>query len=201
MKAYLFQMVFPGMQSPVWRRFAIASDAHFADLAAVCEICAGYSHGYDWEFLFSEIPARITNHAPLLEQADYFRRRREEAEAMEVEDELDHSVAVRDGAETPLAPLVERYEAFRYLYDFTDEWVWELSLVETVEDWEGPLPHLLDGLGTAPFEDAGDIEGHYEILGALASADGDPALRQWMQEKGWRLFDPAAANDQFAKKG
>lgn len=201
MKTYLFKMHFPGMQSPVWRHIAIAQEATFTDLAEVMMVAGGYQRRYDWEFLINDIPARITNQKELLDQAAYFKHKKEEAKLLEMEDGLDHSVAVRSASETPLAPLVERYKTFRFLYDFTDEWLWDIELMEVLDDWEQALPLVVDGLGTAPFEDTGDIDGHYEVMEALAGAQDDISLRQWMKDKGWHLFDKEEANKKLQNKG
>lgn len=193
MQAIILAMSLPVCRSPVWRHLAVPADYHFNDLAEVMKIAAGYHKDYIWEFLFDELKARITNNSKLVDQAKFLYSDAGKTHLASIDQErheVDLSVAVADGRDVPIAALFEKYKKCRFLYDLTDEWIWQVEVLDNVDDYEGALPCVIEALGTAPFEDVGGIDGYHELLDLLVN-DGEEAekVRLWLESDGACFFD------------
>ncbi len=204
MQAIIISMSLPVCRSPVWRHLAVPADYHFNDLAEVMKIAAGYHKEYIWEFLFNELKARITNNSTLVDQAKFLHSDAGKAHLATIDQErheIDLSVAVEDGRNVPIAALFEKYKTCRFLYDLTDEWIWQVEVLDFIDDYEGPLPRIIEALGTAPFEDVGGIEG-YDALVELLVNDGEEAeeVRTWLENDGACFFDLDDANKKLKMK-
>ncbi len=193
MEAYIFRLSLSNTQSPVWRELAVPALIDFGVLADIFQLTIGYHKALPWEFLFDEMKARITNDQALLDQAQYLKSEAGQAHLASVDQEkhtVDLSVAVLDAATVPMAPLFKKYKTCRFLYDPTDEWIWHVQLLDVTEEFSGPLPQLLDGQGTAPFEEMGGILGFEALLEALVENTEDAEdLRHWMAGEGAQFFD------------
>lgn len=198
MQAIILSMSLPVCRSPVWRHLAVPASYHFDDLAEVMKIAAGYHKNYMWEFLFDELKARITNDDQLIEQAKFLHSDAGKAHLETIDrerHEVDLSVAVAHGGEVPIAPLFETYKHCRFLYDLTDEWVWQVEVLDKVDDYEGALPRIIEALGTAPFEDVGGVEGHEALIDLLVNDGAEAeAVRTWLDQEGACFFDIEDAN-------
>lgn len=208
MQAYLLSMTLQGTQSPVWRRLVVPIDATFSELAQILKIAAGYIFDHTWEFLFDEIKARITNDEELLQQAKVIQKRKEElkshqdqqGEKQSGQKDIKIDVAVANAIEVPIAPLLDKYPDFQFLYDFTDEWIWQMHVIEKLDVMTAPS--LRDGLGTAPFENVGGFGGYYEILESITKESPEAeALRKWIFEQGHSFFDQENVEEKLTTLG
>jgi len=50
-----------------------------------------------------------------------------------------------------------------YTYDFGDDWIHDIELVQVIEEYDGELPYLLEAKGQTPPEDVGGIGGFLEF--------------------------------------
>lgn len=193
MEAYIFRLSLSNTQSPVWRELAVPSLIDFGILADIFQLAIGYHKGLPWEFLFDEVKARITNDKALLDEVQYLKSEAGQAHLASINQEkypVDLSVAVADAATVPMAPLFKKYKSCRFLYDPTDEWMWQVKLLDVTEDFSGHLPQLLNGQGTAPFEEMGGILGFEALLEALVENTEDAEdLRHWMAGERAMFFD------------
>ena len=83
-----------------------------------------------------------------------------------------------------------------YNYDFGDDWMHEIELVEIVEDYQYNYPQCLVAIGDAPPEDVGGPGGYAELLRVLADPR-DPEyadLKQWADGMRWLPFDMEKTN-------
>lgn len=198
MNVYVFMIQSNMLATPLWRRFMIPQDMSFADLDAVIEIMLGYHQKHSHEFIFAPIKTRITNDEDSLGRSTYLHSEAGRAYLEKVDQarfEVDLSVTVLPSHAIPLKRLLDEIEEFQYVYDFEDQWVYDLTVIDAfdAETAEGPL--VLDGLGTAPFEDCGGLEGYEALLATLTAGEADnERLRQWLNEQGHVFFDKADVN-------
>jgi hypothetical protein len=101
----------------------------------------------------------------------------------------------RDSTRVPLAALKPRAgDRFEYTYDFGDDWLHEIEVVDVspLGDDE-PFPQILGGERAGPLDDAGGIRQYQELLRLRASALRGEELsaddREWLE---WlpKGFDP-----------
>lgn len=206
MDVYKFSAVLQSKHFQVWRRFVVPTSMTFADLSDTLMCLFGYRGTELYEFVFDALKARITNDAALCEQAAYLQSEAGKAylETLDQNEvEVDISVAVARASATPLAPLVEKYKQFHYIYDLTDEWWYDIKFLERIDDYDAVAPQVLEGLGTAPFEAVGGEEG-YEALVTVLTDPGHPdnaSLRAWVDVQGYQFYDPEIVNARLRGEG
>lgn len=207
MKALFFSAALRGAEAPVWRRFCVPMNYDFAKLHEVLQILFGYSGREGYEFVFDDPKLRITADVDLYERYRFLKSDEGKHYLADKEKEgfaVDMSVEVAWAEALPLDPLTLKHRKFRYIYDFSDDWTYDLELIDILEDVP-PVPALREGLGSAPFEACGGFAGYYELMDALTTP-GHPdnaAVRAWVEEMGYHLYDPEEVNkalSDYAKK-
>lgn len=91
----------------------------------------------------------------------------------------------------------EAGESFRYVYDFGDDWVHDVT-VEEIRPAETPNnPVYLEGTGACPPEDCGGIVGYQNLLASLATptAEDHADAVEWLGAD----FDPTKAPQPAAR--
>ena len=197
MKALYLSAVLKDSVQPVWRHFLVPVDITFEKLNDVMQTLFGYRHGKTWEFLEKEHKMRITADPRLYAQAKYLKSHEGQhwlEEQAEEGHEVDDSVEIV-WADLPVVPLAEHHPTFYYLYDFEDEWLYELHVLDVLDSVDSDLV-LREGLGTAPFEDCGGFDGYYAMLEALTDTHHPEheSVRRWSQVQGYVFYDPDDVN-------
>lgn len=198
MKSLFFSATLRGGTAPVWRRFCVPMDYDFAKLHQVMQILFGYSGREGYEFVFDDPKLRVTTDTDLYER---YRFLKSDAGKHYLEEKkkdgfnVDTSVEVAWAEDLPLDPLTLKHRQFRYIYDLSDEWTYDLELVDILED--GPeMPLVREGLGNAPFEACGGFGGYYELMEILTTPDHpeNAAIHAWVETMGYRFYDEDEAN-------
>jgi hypothetical protein len=193
MKALYLSAVLQDSDQPVWRHFLVPIDITFVQLSQVMQTLFGYHHNKDWEFLETDHKMRITADPMLYAQARYLNSPEGnqwlESRAKEGH-EVDTSVEIV-WADLPVAPLAEHDTTLYYHYDFEDDWLYELHVLDQLDDIADTDLVVRDGLGTAPFEDCGGKDGYYAMLDALMDPKHPEhqAVRTWSQDQGYVFYD------------
>lgn len=203
MDVYVLTIHSDMLAAPLWRRFVIPQDATFADLDAVLEIMLGYRQRHSHEFIFDPIKTRITNDADSLGRSKYLHSDAGQAYLAHVDQdrfEVDLSVTVLPSEAVPLRRLLTEFDAFKYLYDFEDQWLYEIEVIDALPNFTKQAPQVLEGMGTAPFEDCGGLDGYLAMMELLMSPDADnAAVRTWMESQGCVLYDRDDVNAALAE--
>ena len=199
MKALYFSATLRDSEAPVWRRFCVPIDYTFTQLHDVMQILFGYSGREAYEFVEPEHKMRITVDTDLYERyrflhSDEGKHYLEEKEAEGFE--IDTSVEVVWAEDLPLDPFTLKHRKLQYIYDISDEWTYDVELLDIIEDGE-PYPQVREGLGNAPFEACGGFDGYYELMEALTTPEhpDNEVIRVWMEEMGYQIYDQEEVND------
>lgn len=201
MKSLYFSATLRDAEAPVWRRFCVPMDYDFAKFHQVLQILFGYSGLEEFEFVFDDPKLRVTSDVDLYESYRFLKSDEGKHYLADKEKEgynVDMSVEVAWAEDLPLDPLTLKHRQFRYIYDFSDDWTYDIELVDLLED--GPaLPELREGLGNAPFEACGGFSGYYELMEALTTPEhpDNAAIRSWVDEMGYHFYDAEEVNQKL----
>ena len=198
MKSLYFSATLRGAEAPVWRRFCVPMEYDFAKLHQVLQILFGYSGREGYEFVFDDPKLRITSDVDLYERYRFLKSDEGKHYLADKEKEgynVDMSVEVAWAEDLPLDPLSLKHRQFRYIYDFSDDWTYDIELVDILEDVPA-VPELREGLGNAPFEACGGFDGYYELMEALTTPEhsDNEAVRAWVESMGYHFYDADAVN-------
>ena len=213
MKALFFSATLRGAEAPVWRRFCVPMDYDFAKLHEVLQILFGYSGREGYEFVFdtkegaNDLKLSITADVDLYERYRFLKSDEGKHYLADKEKEgysVDMSVEVAWAEDLPLDPLALKHRQFRYIYDFSDDWTYDIELIDVLDDVP-PVPALREGMGNAPFEACGGFAGYYELMDVLTTPDhpDNAAIHAWVDEMGYKFYDKDEVNEAlhaFAKK-
>ena len=100
-------------------------------------------------------------------------------------------VVVRKPTGLKIGDYLEKHKTISYTYDFGDNWEFEITLEEIVDDYYFGFPTLLDGRGTAPPDDVGGLPGFYRFIQIYRNPQ-DPEhqeMRSWAKSVGFREYD------------
>ena len=199
MKALYFSATLRDSEAPVWRRFCVPMNYNFTQLHDVLQIIFGYSGKEAYEFVVTDPKMRITVDTDLYESYRFLHSEEGKQYLAEKEEEgftVDTSVEVVWAEDLPLDPLTLKHRQFQYIYDISDEWTYDLELVDIVED-AAEYPQVREGLGNAPFEACGGFEGYYELMDALTTPEHpeNEVIRVWLEEMGYQMYDQEEVND------
>lgn len=180
-KFFVFDVGLIDVEPRIWRRFMLAQKASFGDLHRSIQDSFGWRDYHAWEF-------RLPNGDPIAALVDDIGKG-----------------STPDGEQLRLT----RYftgegvcEWCEYCYDFSDEWVHEVKLVDLAVEDEVFERKLLGGSRSCPPEDCGGSTGYAQILEFLqtgrAPRGTDPAEVKRQIGK-WRpdAFDAIAAARSF----
>jgi hypothetical protein len=157
-----------GLDPPIWRRIALASDITLGELHHVLQEAMGWQHSHLHDFRVGK--TIYGDQEMLVETAE--------------QDEWEASLA-------QVAPKEKK--RFLYTYDVGDNWEHEI-LVEAVQAPEPGTryPVCLAGEFACPPEDVGGVWGYADLLEALADPNHPDReeMLDWVDES----FDPTAFN-------
>ena len=158
-----------GVSPSVWREVLVPSDYRLPELHEVLQIVMGWYHKHLHVF-------RIAG--------------------------VEYSSDKVDGAKRDLLSVSTAFkrapEGFAYVYDFGDNWIHDVTLVEKVKAEAGP-PMCLAGAMACPPEDVGGPGGYEEMLSALAdrSHEEHADFVSWLGGG----FDPTSFNARHVSAG
>lgn len=202
MKEYYLSATLTNGLGSVWRNFRVSADIDMETLHEILQILFGYQNKEAYEFYLNESKIRLTNDQTTLEQVKFLRSHEGKHYLEQVDQEkhpIDLSVTVAPGKGAPMMFYFAKKEPMHYLYDFTDQWIFKLELLDELEGDGRPV--LLDGLGTAPYEACGGVQGYNEVLDIITNPE-DPdyeELRKWVNERGYERFDLMNINQKLAQ--
>ncbi len=143
-------------QPRIWRTFKVDTDYRFDRFHQVIQIVMGWNNSHLHEF-------DINGYQIGMDLQDIV------IDATEVADET--KIYLRDFKWNP-------GDVLYYSYDFGDDWIHRLELIETSEA-PLPLPVCTGGENACPPEDCGGIGGYYNLLQILKDPN-DPEYQDWM---------------------
>ncbi|MDR1563732.1 MAG: plasmid pRiA4b ORF-3 family protein [Oscillospiraceae bacterium] len=159
----------------IWRSFQVAGNVKLSRLAYIImtmfEMEA--SHMFNFEHVLKSLP-NAKDAKPLIVR-------------YELPDmDLDIDGESKDASKTKLSSVLSNPEDLLcFVYDFGDGWQILLTLEEVITDEALPakeLPRILAGEGLGIVEDAGGVEGLYDIVEAFKDKQGEAyeEYREWM---------------------
>ena len=182
-KFFVFDVGLIDVQPRIWRRFMLAQKATFGDLHRSIQDSFGWKDYHAWEF-------RLPNGDPIAALVDDMGKG-----------------STPDGEQLRLT----RYftgegvcEWCEYCYDFRDDWVHEVKLVDLAVEEESFERKLLGGSRSCPPEDCGGSAGYAELVQFLRTGRPPPGknpaeieqrLGQWQKD----AFDAVEAARTFAQ--
>ena len=90
-----------------------------------------------------------------------------------------------------LCDYLFEYKHILYIYDFGDDWVHYINVIDSATDYKGDLPLLLDGKNDAPPEDCGGPDGFKDFLEIMNKTKHKEhkEMKKWATDQGWERFD------------
>ncbi|MEP9417004.1 plasmid pRiA4b ORF-3 family protein [Gordonia sp. VNQ95] len=169
----------PDIDPPVWRRVRVASMVGLADMHQILQVVMGWQDHHLHQFT-SPCEGHVHRYMP----GEALERGYDVAPGTESEDDM----SIGDLLGEPGAELF-------YEYDFGDGWEVRI-VVESIdpETDEDPIAAVLDGSGTAPFEDSGGPPGWADLVAAI----NDPAYRRHEELRNWAGLPPGVSFDPTA---
>lgn len=95
-----------------------------------------------------------------------------------------------------LSDVFSEGKMLRYLYDMGDDWEHEIEFVGINEAYTSATPCCIMGVGDAPPEDVGGIDGYAEFRKILSDPGHDEYnnIKMWADEIHWAPFDMEEIN-------
>jgi hypothetical protein len=148
---------------PIWRKISVPGECTLGDLHIILQIAFGWENDHLHSFTIDSIEYGMS-----------------EMEDIDFRDEFD--TINEDTVCLNQLELVPK-KKFKYLYDFGDSWLHEITVskIVPVEDGDVPLPRCLDGKQAGPLEDSGGIWGYTNILEILKNPDHEEynEIHEW----------------------
>jgi len=141
--------------TPVWREVTVPRDFNFYELSLVIQKAMGWEGRHLSSFFGRD--ERIFVHA------------------FEMEEGPEHLLA----SETGIDPLLVRAGAITYVYDYGDDWMHEIEVLEKVTLDNPEIPEVLRHKGPGPIEDSGGVDGFREVHGAIRDK-AHPEHEEWL---------------------
>lgn len=192
MKMFYMKASLQKVDTSVWRTFEVSENLTFEDLHHILQTLSSYLNREDYEFFSSQKRWRFTSDVSLLGEANFLKSKMGQTYLSNVDiDKYEPilDVEVDSAKSRVLANELSEGESFFYLYDFTDEWLIKLSVLDVFEGKD--LVCLIDGFGSAPYEGVGGLVGYEHLMSILSNpnhSDYDE-LRHFLYEQGYRRFD------------
>jgi len=166
------KIVLDGVEPPIWRRLQVPGIASLGWLHAVFQVAMGWTNSHLHQF----IAGRQVYSDPAFDL-----------------DEFEDSPRVRDEHTTRLVDIAPRVRsAFRYEYDFGDNWVHRVTVESLLsgDPSAAPAAVCLDGARACPPEDCGGIGGYAALLETIM----DPTHEEYDSMLEWLGgdFEPEA---------
>ena len=151
-KTYTIKITLQGSKPPIWRKLTVWSDLYLNELHWVLQAAMGWDNAHLYEYtanreVYTEVDEeQIANYPP------QFRPKYKDVGRFQL-----HNI------------LNNKTKKIEYVYDFGDNWVHTIELVDiddTPKD-EKLNTKLISGRMACPPEDCGGIYGYYDMLDAL----------------------------------
>ena len=218
MKSYILRIELEGSEPLIWRRVIMPAGATYNRLHDVIQCVTNFQSGYPhgsyhlYEFDLKKDKRIVTdNEEAYLEHQHYLKNRKYYEERLEAmpEDLLQFEksyqerlkIQVRKPTGLKIDDYLEKYKEVTYLYDFGDNWTFNIRLEDTVTDYHFGYPTLLDGAETAPLEDVGGLHGYYEFLEAYRNPEHPEhgEKMQWVNGWNYQEYDPQRINSRLRR--
>jgi len=214
MKAYIIKFELQDSNPLIWRRIIMPANATFNRLHDVIQTVTNFKSGYPYEayhifeFDLKEENMVVTNSEKAYEEHKNYINNIEVYEARIKEMPADMQEfsrrqykylekVVKKPKHYKISKYLENYKTIEYIYDFGDNWRFNIILEDIVEDYYFGFPTLLDGAETSPPEDVGGIAAYYEFL-KIYHDENHPdhkRARKWAEGTNYRTYDPDFIND------
>src|SRR5699024_11300091 len=105
-------------------------------------------------------------------------------------------------SETGIDPLLVRAGAITYVYDYGDDWMHEIEVLEEVTLTNPEIPEVLRHKGPGPIEDSGGVDGFREVHEAIKDK-AHPEHEEWLlwaKSQNYKERDPKKAINRTLKK-
>jgi len=184
----------------VWRRLIVPLNQTFPDLHEIIQIAFEWKDHHLHEFSFYE--KSKSGHASLSKEALAKEGTvlalvcTDEAFAYPRKYEMKHEAGIK------LSEYLPDHAYLTYIYDFGDDWIHEVEVERTIEEYDAPYPICLGGEGDTPPEDVGGSYGYQEFLRILANPE-HPDYEQmlhWGEVQGYRTFDIEQVNRSLKRR-
>ena len=165
---YQLKITLEGIQPPVWRQVLVPGDFTLGDLHEVIQATFGW-----WDYHLHQFIVGETYYA-----------------SPDVDDFEEFSAEDEDGVTLRQVAPGEGF-AFRYQYDFGDDWLHHILVEEIgVPEPGKEYPVVVDGQRACPPEDVGGIWGYENFLRAIADPEHEEheEFLEWVGGE----FDPEA---------
>ncbi|AQY51471.1 Plasmid pRiA4b ORF-3-like protein [Listeria weihenstephanensis FSL R9-0317] len=186
MKAYLLDITLRYCEPRISRRVILPAEITFEQLHRVIQAAMGWEDSHLYEFILDEAQTQI------LDGMVY--------DDMKAQQKYYQSLSVKDLAKMPnpfLAKLkirkprakidqyLEKGMIFQYIYDFGDDWIHDINVVEIEDNYKANYPEVLSFEGGYPIEDCGGPPGYEEIHHVMSN----PNHPEYKDMKSW--LDPS----------
>jgi len=93
--------------------------------------------------------------------------------------------------EVKLSDYIPEYKKVIYIYDFGDDWIHHIELIDVIDDCEENVPLLISGNGDTPPEDSGGADGFADFLDIINNPTHEDyhQITEWAKEQWWKRFD------------
>jgi hypothetical protein len=152
---------------PVWRRLQLRADTRLDQLHEILQAALGWENYHMHVFSFGEQEFGIP----------------------------DRELGFSDERQVSLGELIDPGTAFRYTYDFGDDWEHEILVEDLLDaDPDTHYPVLIAAKGACPPEDCGGPWGYANLKETLADPNHDEHqdMLEWLGLDNASEFDPAA---------
>lgn len=176
---YQFKVVLAEIDPPVWRYMVVPSSVTLHRLHLILQEVMGWTNSHLYKF---QIGAK-----------QY---------AEPHPDNIFYELPFKNSKRAKIGRLVtKKGSTFRYVYDFGDGWIHELTLEDILEREPGkPYPTCLYGERSCPPEDSGSAHGYMRMLEIISTPDHDEFwdIMTWLGgEFDSEAFDIKAVNSKL----
>jgi hypothetical protein len=174
----------------VWRRISVPFHFHFHQLHLVIQSAMGWRDSHFYSFSENGFGDLIAITSPYDEESGIDARNVPTGKLLL---SVYNSGIMREAPR----PLV-------YIYDYGDSWE-HLLFVEAVTPEQSKKADLIDGAGACPPEDSGGLPGFQDLkkslrTGRVSEIHGESWI-PWLNETGYRKYDPEVFDLERARKG
>ena len=136
------------------RKVLVPADMSFISLHKVIQNLFDWRnyHLYDFSFINQETGNKALRLVPFEEDLEY-----------------DDSAAMMK--DYILSDIFPENKKMIYTYDFGDNWIHDIELVQVIEEYDAELPYLIEAKGQTPPEDVGGTGGFHEFRKIMLDKD------------------------------
>ena len=171
---FAFDVALQEIQPRIWRRFLLRTTSSFAHLHMAIQESFGWQSCHLWEFRMPTYQGRPIAGVPVEKDDDDYGRPTPDGRHVRISQYFTGKMVT---------------EWCEYVYDFGDDWVLDVKLVQVVSDKEAFKRRLVAGELACPPEDCGGTPGYQRMAHFIETGEdlwGEPAaeLETWLG--GWK---------------